>query len=123
MKRRRLVALAVLGLSLIFQACGRHCAPCAPTVLLREPPAPLPEDHEVALFSEALPTCEFEEIAVVRITTVGWPHYSDTIYVDHLKKAARVRGGDGVIGVRAGQEDGTALIGTVIRFSDPECRH
>lgn len=118
----RVIAAAVLTFSAGLQACG-YCAPCAPAVLLRQPLPPLPADHEVALFSEAVPACDFEEVAVVRITTVGWPRSSaDDVYVQHLRKAARARGGDGVIGIRSGEDEDTALTGTIVRFQDPDCR-
>ena len=120
---RRVIPTTLLACSAGLQACGKHCAPCAPAVLLREPLAPLSEDHEVTLFSEVMPTCDFQEVAVVRITAVGWPRSSaEDVYVEHLKKAARARGGDGVIGVRSGEDEKTALTGTIIRFRNPVCR-
>ena len=123
MKRRTLVIITLLACSAAVQACGKPCAPCAPAVLLREPLEPLSEDHEVSLFSEVMPRCDFQEVAVIRITTVGWPRSSTKdVYVQHLKKAARARGGDGVIGIRSGEDESTALTGTIVRFRDPDCR-
>lgn len=127
--RRRFVipCMVALGVVVLVLLQGCHvCSPCAPTVFLREAPAPLPADHPVAIFAQERPACPFDEIALVRITTVHplWPRRDPSaIYINYLKKAARDRGGDGVIAVRSGQDNETALTGTVIRFADPECRH
>ncbi len=85
----------------------------------------LPYDHEVAVFSETLPECEYEQVGLIAADDM-----------ERTKDRAREMGADGVIGTvdaeSQSQNPKSAVCGTprcltfntvAIRFSDPACRY
>jgi len=80
---------------------------------------PRSSEHPIQLYSAQLPTCPFEEVAIVRARRETWV-VSTGATVDALRKKARQMGGDALVGVGFGiNSDVTA---TVIRFRRDDCR-
>lgn len=86
---------------------------------------PLPSNHEVKVFAEALPTCAYQEVGLIASESL-----------EKTIDAARKMGADGVIGTVLAQKDSSAsqagICGTpnciqyntlAIRFTDPSCRN
>lgn len=84
---------------------------------------PLPSNHEVKVFAEALPTCDYEEVGLIASENL-----------EATLAEARKMGADGVIGTVLAQggksRSEASICGTpncvqyntlAIRFSDPAC--
>lgn len=84
---------------------------------------PLPANHEVKVFADALPSCDYEEVGLIASEDL-----------EKTLDTARGMGADGVIGtvLAEGEASGrsAAVCGTpnclqfntlAIRFTDPEC--
>jgi hypothetical protein len=125
----RLVAL-VAGVSIM--AIG--CAPGVSSTRFSEV-APHPADHEIRLYSTLVPECPYEELGLVSgKAKVPWT--SGDAVLASVRDRARAMGGDAIVGlgqvrrVTGGTAVGesvsldttTELSGTVVRFTDPECR-
>lgn len=95
--------------------------------------APRPGDHPILLFSSRLPSCPYEEVGLVRVDRGDFGSSMQTM-LDRFRQRARDMGGDAVVGVGLTQSvqggvlpmsvssrDG--LAGTVIRFTDEDCRN
>ena len=95
---------------------------CVTTTVVRLSPAryePRPSEHPIQLYSAQLPTCPFEEVAIVKARRETWL-VSTAAAADALRKKARQMGGDALVGVGYGiNSDVTA---TVIRFQRVDCR-
>jgi hypothetical protein len=82
--------------------------------------APRPADYPILLYSAALPTCAFEEIAIIRAhKEVGF--VSGGAVVHALRRKARELGGDAVVRVSLLDDKG-GLSGTVVRFRNDDCK-
>ncbi len=82
--------------------------------------APRPADYPILLYSAVLPTCAFEEIAIVRAhKEVAF--VSREAVVDALRRKARDLGGDAVVRVSMVDDKGV-LSGTVVRFTNEDCK-
>ena len=128
---KRVSILAAIGLLLLV-----GCGPVVNKVYLAsEQYPPRPANHPIQLYSEKLPECEFQELAIVKVTppTYGWPSL-DT-FTESLRNAVRELGGDAVIRLQMGEvmttsvtknsttiSAGKSLTGTVIRFLKDDCR-
>ena len=114
MSRNRVVLAAfAVGLA--------SCAP-QPRVTMIGQPHP-PDAAEILVFSAKLPTCPFEEIALISAESSGWTNMDQTLTA--LKQRAHQLGGHAIVGLtdRPGtEEEGPSLSGTIIRFTSSECR-
>jgi len=82
--------------------------------------APRPADYPILLYSAALPTCAFEEIAIVRAhKEIGF--VSRDAVVDALRRKARELGGDALVRLSIVDDKGV-LSGTVVRFTNDDCK-
>ena len=94
---------------------------CTTTTVARLSPARYAarsEDTPIQLYSSHLPTCAFEEIAIVTAQRESWM-ISWNAVVGALRKKARHLGGDAL--VRVGFGDNGEITGTVIRFARQDC--
>jgi hypothetical protein len=95
---------------------------CITTTVARLSPVryePRSSEASIPLYSSQLPTCPFEEVAIVKARRETWI-VSTGAAVDALRKKARQMGGDALVGVGFGtNSDVTA---TVIRFQRGDCR-
>lgn len=87
--------------------------------------APAPADRPIKYYSTKLPTCEYEELGIVR----GYPKTGFTTLqqvLDEMGKEARKMGGDAIVGIsqsklrgekvgESGVEGMEVLVGTVVR--------
>ena len=95
---------------------------CVTTTVARLSPArydPRPSETPISLYSSQLPTCPFEEVAIVTARRETWLVSSGTV-VDALRKKARQMGGDAL--VRVGFGINSDVTATVIRFQQGDCR-
>jgi hypothetical protein len=131
---QRIAILAILGVSLMT-----GCKPVINTVYLASQRYPArPASYPIQLYTDRLPECEFQELALV---TARPPNELVSIeaITEWLRKAVRKMGGDAVIRLQIGNvpqsevtSDPTKLIpgtmvansltGTVIRFLKDDCR-
>ena len=109
----RLHTFALLGC--LGCATSTGVVPFAPTKY-----QPRPKDYSIALYSAQLPTCPFEEIAIVS-ARAEYNFVSTGAVAEALRKKARQLGGDAL--VRVGFVDSHDTIsGTVIRFKRDDCK-
>ena len=126
----RLVA-ATLAVSMLTA-----CAPSVDTVRLspvRYPPRP--QDFRIRMYSTERPRCAFEEVGTVRSRKPGfWVSMEDV--AESVRDVARELGGDAVIALtNVSQINGGTVIGstvsvdtdpvlsgTVVRFTEDDCR-
>ena len=117
------------------------CSPVINTVYLAgQKFSPRPTDHPIQLYTEKLPECEFQELAIVIGTTSFGNRMLDDV-TEALRETTRQMGGDAVIHLKIGPTSqaivsgdsasisiSTAssipyeLNGTVIRFLQEDCR-
>jgi hypothetical protein len=120
----------IAGVSLVVTGC----APSVQATRFSQLP-PRPTDQEVLLYSTKIPECPYDEIGLVS----GKPRTPWTSG-DRVLAAVRARalelGGDAIVGlgqvrrVTGGTAVGesvsldttTDLTGTIVRFTDPDCR-
>ena len=97
---------------------------CAPhTHVTRLSPTkhePAPADALVQLYSQKLPTCPFEELALVTASSGGFSFASSGGLVRALSKRARNLGGHALVGVGFLPHGGMSA--TVIRFTQDDCK-
>jgi len=123
---RSLVPLSVL----LLAACG----PTISSAYFKQAP-PRPPEAEIQLYSTKAPTCPYEEIGLVRGRKTALTTMQGVLVA--LQKRAREMGGDAIIGLGAGSavtgataitkdfatvDVNDGMSGTVIRFTDPDCR-
>ncbi|MEJ2218365.1 MAG: hypothetical protein P8099_17315 [Gemmatimonadota bacterium] len=127
MKRPRVLIPASL---LLLTACG----PAISSAFFEQAP-PRPPDSQVQLYSTRLPSCPYEEIGLVRGRKRAFS--SMQAVLASLQRRAREMGGDAIVGLGQGRtvtgatvvndvasvDVSDGLAGTVIRFTDPDCRH
>jgi hypothetical protein len=101
---------------------------------------PRPANHPIQLYSEKLPECEFQELAIVTVKPSYEAMSMDDV-TESLRNTTRELGGDAVIRLQIGEvattevksnktsttvSTGTSmansLTGTVIRFLKDDCR-
>lgn len=128
----RKVGLALLASCLTLSA---GCSPVVRSATFLEVPPRAP-DEPVRLYGETRPDCSYEEVGTVQVTKRN-VFVSMEEVTEALRDQARAMGGDAVIGVtQLGGESATgtaggdvvavgvkpALSGTVIRFTQEDCR-
>lgn len=110
------------------------CAPAVQSARFGEF-SPRPSDHEVRLYSTKVPECPYEEVALVT-GKARTPWTSTDRVLAAVRSRALELGGDAIVGlgqvrrVTGGTAVGesvsldttTDLSGTVVRFTDPDCR-
>ena len=79
-----------------------------------------PPDALVQLYSQKLPTCPFEELALVTASSGGLSFASSGGLVRALSKRARNLGGHALVGVGFLPHGGMSA--TVIRFTQDDCK-
>ncbi len=109
-----------LPLAALLLLAGCTTAPFVEATPLGAPQPARPEDADVQLFSVRAPDCHFLELALVAVRGNDPAHNREALIA-----RARQLGGDAVAGLaqivsRSGTD---GLQGTVIRFTDPACRH
>jgi hypothetical protein len=126
MKRPR--ALIPIPL-LLLAACG----PAISSAFFKQA-SPRPAGSVVQLYSTRLPSCPYEEIGVVKGRRRAFASMQDVLSA--MKERAREMGGDAIVGLGQGRtvtgatvvndvaslDVSDGLAGTVIRFTDPNCR-
>lgn len=131
-------SLLVLVLSLAAAAAA--CGPAVESATYRPLPAPRAEsDGMMHIYEHTQPDCPFEELG--RLS--GWrrlPTQTPDDVANAMRRRAGEMGGDAIIGFGQRQErpsgviipisetasigsisSGSVFVGTVIRFTDPEC--
>jgi hypothetical protein len=106
----------LLALPLVLSCTATRVVPLASA-----PYEPRPADHPIRLFSSQLPTCPFDEIAIVSARR-EFNLVSTAAVTEALRKKARELGGDALVRVSFLEGD-AVLSGTVIRFKDGSCAH
>jgi hypothetical protein len=95
---------------------------CVTTTVARLSPARYESrssEAPVPLYSSQLPTCPFEEVAIVKARRETWL-VSTGATVDALRNKARQMGGDAL--VQLGFGTNSDVTATVIRFQRDDCR-
>lgn len=110
------------------------CAPSVDSTRFSDM-TPRPPGHEIRLYSTLVPECPYEEVGLVTGTKkVPWTSGDEVLAA--IRVRAREMGGDAIVGlgqtrrVTGGTAVGesvsldskTELSGTVVRFTEPECR-
>ena len=114
--RAQLTVLATFALA--------GCGPNIQTFALSEPyPARGPAEP-IVVSSVAIPECPYEELGLVTVRETFDVH--GPAILEAVKDEARRLGGDAVLGLtpvhKVKGRGGDGLTGTVVRFTDPECR-
>ncbi len=95
---------------------------CVTTTVVRLSPARYEarsRETPIALYSSQLPTCPFEELAILKARRETWVVSTGAV-VDALRKKARQMGGDAL--ARVGFGINSDVTATVIRFQRDDCR-
>ena len=97
--------------------------------------SPGPSADRILLFSSKLPECPYEEVGLITGKSRGFWTSLESV-LEGMRDHARDMGGDAIVGlgtsevVTGGSQAGNSvnvhtadrLTGTVVRFSDPDCR-
>ncbi len=110
---------------IIFVFLLTGCSPSVRTITFQKLP-PKPDDIQIALFRFKRPQCNFEEIGIVHSCKRNKFISMDDV-INSLIVEARKMGGDAIIGLNEtvgqwGIFRDPILSGTVINFTDPNCR-
>lgn len=124
-----------VGIFLAILTTG--CSPTVSTILfLSPPPSPQAADHPILVFNETRPECPYQEVGSLLVRQ-GDSDASVDKLVALLRVKAREMGGDAIVGITQGVENGGGTVighsviahndplvsGTVIRFRDSACTH
>jgi hypothetical protein len=121
------------GALLILLSAGLlgGCAPEVRRVWFADRPTPRPASHPIQIYSTRAPECPYDEVGLVQARSIT-PATPMQEVLEAMRRGAREMGGDAVIlrqveGAASSESSGglhpsTGLGGTVIRFSDPDCR-
>jgi hypothetical protein len=120
----------------LFVACA-FLAGCGPAIQSANfsTPAPEPTTAEILLYSTKLPECPYEEVGLISgRSRVFWT--SQEAVLAHMRERAREMGGDAIVGLGTSEvvtggthvagtvnvNSANRMAGTVVRFTDPDCR-
>ena len=113
--------LTGMGLALVLTACGVQMR----TTQIGRAHRPLPHDAAIQVSSVGMPQCPFEEVALVTIMESLDVRGEAMIWA--LEDEARRLGGHAIVGLRQvwfdEDDDHQGLSGTVIHYTDPDCRY
>jgi hypothetical protein len=113
----------MLGVPLVVLAMS--CTPHVRTTMIGAAAAPEVDARDVLVFSVRVPDCPFEEIAIVSATKGDFQPPDMDALLRSLRDRARQLGGHALVGVTERprtEVEGPSLVGTVVRFTSPECR-
>jgi len=106
------------------------CAPAIRTTVFQSY-SPKPHDYPIKIYRHKMPTCEFEELGLVNSMQRNRFISMDEVMNSLLSEARRI-GGDAIIGLnetnlihkvtKYGVKRYPVLSGTVIRFTNEECK-
>lgn len=128
MKMKR--AILLTGVSILTAGCG----PAIQSTRFRDT-VPEPTTGEILLYSLKLPECPYDELGLISGKRRGFLTSLDDV-LERMRERVREMGGHAIVGLGASEvvtgasgvgqavtvDTTDRLAGTVIRFTDPDCR-